>query len=179
MAASPVRVTATDLTNVLEGLQALSATRRSPWGTPIPRSARPVFASGFAVAPDVGPTNQVIVMNYQVPRSQSVLICGLVLGYSGGAGAALPGQVLYTVDVDNPFSVPTPGVGFDEKDYNLVPFQLGTFVPGDPWPVEFKHTQNQIIRIKAQTVAGVATGAGNFVYGALIGFQAPPMDWET
>lgn len=170
--------TGSDLTNALQGLEKLSGSRKTVWGTPIPWVARPVFVQGFQIAPDVGAADQVICCAYQVPRGMSALICGLVLGYSGTGGPALPGQVLYTVDVDNPFAVPTPGIGYTEKDYSLEPFQLGSFTPGEPWPVEFKHDELETIRIKAQTVAGVATGDGNFVYGALIGFQWPSMGWE-
>jgi hypothetical protein len=169
--------TAQDLTDVLQALQTTAAGRKTVWGTPIPWNARPVFASGFVVAPAYGAAFQVIVATYQVPRGYSALLCGLVLGFVG-AGSALPGQVLYTVDVDSPTAVPVPGVGYAEKDFAFVPFQLGSFVPGDPWPVEFKHDELETVRIKAQTVAGVPIGAGNFVFGALVGWQWPSMGWE-
>jgi len=173
-----VETTAQDLTDVLEALQKAAENKRTVWGTPVPWNARPVFASGFVIAPAFGAANQVIVATYQVPVKMTALLCGLVLGYNGGGGSALPGQVLYTVDVDSPTAVPVPGVGYAEKDYSLVPFQLGSFVPGDPWPVEFVHDEGETVRIKGQTVSGVATGAGNFLFGALIGFQWPSMGWE-
>ncbi len=72
----------------------------------------------------------------------------------------------------------SPQSGYTEKDYAAVPFQLGAFVGGPVWPVEFKHDQLETVRIKAQTVALVAVGDGNFVYGALVGFQWPTMGWE-
>jgi hypothetical protein len=174
----PAKTTGEKLTTALQGLEKLSTSRKTVWGTPVPWTARPVFTQGFQVAPDFGSANQVIICAYQIPRGMSALICGLVLGYQGGGGSALPGQVLYNIDVDNPFAAPTPGVGYTEKDYALQPFQVGSFVPGDPWPVEFKHDENETVRIKAQTVSGVATGPGNTVFGALIGFQWPSMGWE-
>jgi len=174
----PARTDSTNLTSALQGIEQLAGSRKTVWGTPIPWTARAVFVDGDQIAPAFGPTNQVIIATYQVPVKMSALICGVVLGYVGGGGSALPGQVLFTVDVDNPFAVPTPGVGYAEKDYSLKRQPLGSFVPGDPWPVEFKHDEGETIRIKAQTVAGVATGAGNFVFGALIGFQWPTMGWE-
>jgi len=179
--------TVSDVTEILQRFQEIAEGHKTPLGTLVPASARPVFAQGFAVAPAVGAANQVIIPlsslvgpllgGYQVPRGMQTLICGIVLGYVGGGGGALPGQVLYTIDVDNPFAVPTPGLGYTEKDYALVPFQLGSFVPGDPWPVEFRHTELETIRIKAQTVGGIPVGPGNFVYGALFGFQGPSKDW--
>lgn len=167
------------LTNALQALQTLSQGKRTVFGTPIPWVAEPVFAQGFQIAPDFGAANQVIIASYLVPRGYTALLCGLVLGYVGGGGGALPGQVLYTVDVDNASGpVVSPASGYVEKDYNNVPFQLGTLSPGEPWPVEFRHDQGEFIRIKGYTVSGVATGAGNFLFGALIGWQWPTMGWE-
>ncbi len=170
--------TAQDVTDVLQALQRASGDRKTVWGTPIPWTARPVFAAGSVEAPAFGAVNQVIVATYTVPRGYSALLCGLVLGYVGGGGSALPGQVLYTVDVDSPTAVPVPGIGHAEKDYAFVRFQLGSFVPGDPWPVEFRYYDQEQVRIKGQTVSGVATGAGNFLFGALIGWQWPTEGWE-
>lgn len=166
------------LTNVLETLQNEAGVRKTVWGTPIPWVATPIFARGFETAPDVGANNQVILCTYKVPRGYAALICGLVFGYAGGA-PALPGQVLYTVDVDNPnAAVVSPLPGYVEKDYNQVPFQLGDLVGGPVWPVEFKKKQGETIRVKGQTVSGVATGEGNFLYAALVGWQWPSMGWE-
>jgi len=168
----------TDLTTALDTLQTLARGKRTVFGTPIPWVAEPVFASGFQVAPDYGPTNQVILATYRVPRGYTALLCGLVVGYAGGGGPALPGQVLFTVDVTNPFGPVSFQSGYVEKDYNAVPFALGSLSPGEPWPVEFRHDQGETIRIKGQTVSAVATGDGNFLFGALIGWQWPTMGWE-
>jgi hypothetical protein len=167
------------LTNALDTLQSLARGKRTVFGTPIPWIAEPVFAQGFQIAPDYGAANQLILASYQVPRGYTAILCGLVLGYAGGAGAALPGQVLYTVDVDNPSAaVVSPASGYVEKDYSLVPFQLGSLAPSEPHPIEFRHDQGETVRIKGYTVSGVATGAGNFLFGALMGFQWPTMGWE-
>jgi len=167
------------LTNALQTLEQLSKGKRTVFGTPVPWVAEPVFASGFQVAPDLtDPPTRVIIVEYTVPRGYSALICGLVTGFAGGA-IALPGQVQFTVDVDNPSVAPSsPAQGYTEKDYGLVSFGLGSLSPGDPWPVEFKHDQNETVRIKGATVSAVPTGAGNFLFGALVGFQWPTMGWE-
>jgi hypothetical protein len=168
-----------DIEKSLNELLLAAKAHRTVWGVPVPWSAEPVFVSGFQVAPAFGAANQVIVCTYELPRGYSAVICGLVLGYVGAGGTALPGQVLYSVDVDNPSAIAVPNQqGYTEKDYGSVPFQLGALVGGPVWPVEFRHDQGEEIRIKAQTVSGVDVGAGTAVYGALIGFQWPSMGWE-
>jgi hypothetical protein len=167
------------VTATLQKIRELAESRRTVWGLPIPWEAEPVFASGFEVAPAYGAGNQVILATYQVPRGYRCVLCGLVLGYAGGGGGALPGQCIYTVDVNNSnAAVVSPQSGHVEKDYNQVPFQLGTLVGGPVWPVEFRHDQLETVRVKGYTVSGVATGAGNFLYAALVGFQWPSMGWE-
>lgn len=169
-------VSSTDhLTEMLQELQTAHETRKTVWGAPVPWNARPVFAWGNVVAPAYGAGTQLIIATYKVPRGYSALICGLVLGYVGTSGAALPGQILYTVDVDSPLPAVTLQA---EKDFNNVPFQLGDFVGGPVWPVEFKHDQGETVRIKGQTVAGVSVGAGNFLYGALVGFEWASQGFE-
>lgn len=172
-------VDTTYLSDALEALQATASNKRTVFGTPVPWVAEPVFAQGFAVAPGFGAANRLIICSYQVPRGFQALLCSLVVGYAGGAGAALPGQVLFTVDVDNPSAaVVSPQLGYTEKDYASVPFPLGSLAPAEPWPVEFKHDSLETVRVKGQTVSGVATGAGNFLFAALVGFQWPTMGWE-
>jgi len=174
----PVQTAEDRLTQALQEMEKLSRAKRTVFGTPIPWIAEPVFAQGYIVAPAFGAANQVIIATYQVPRGYSALICGLVLGYVGTGSAALPGQILYTIDVNNPFTTGSPFPGYVEKDYGLVPFELGDLVGGPVWPCEFKHDEDETIRIKGQTVAVVPVGAGNFLYGVLLGFQWPTMGWE-
>lgn len=175
----PAQTIENELTELLQTLQKTAQSRKTVWGTPIPWQAEPVFASGYVVAPAYGAANQLILCTYQTPRGYTLLISGIVLGYAGGAGAALPGQVQFSVDVDNfNAAVVSPQLGYTEKDYAAVPFTLGTLVGGPVWPVEFRHDQGETVRIKGQTVSGVATGAGNFLYAALVGFQWPSMGWE-
>jgi hypothetical protein len=167
-----------DLTKLLQSVQNTAEGKRTVWGTPIPWQATPVFAQGFQVAPAYGAANQVILCTYQVPRGYNALLCGLVIGYAGGS-SALPGQVIFSVDVDNPSAaVVSPQKGYTEKDYAAIPYPLGSLVGGPVWPVEFKQDEGETVRVKGYTVSTVATGAGNFLYAALVGFQWPTMGWE-
>ena len=166
------------LTQSLDTLQKLARSRRTVWGTPVPWFAEPIFAKGFVVAPDYGAANQLVILTYEVPRGYTALFCGVVFGYAGGA-TALPGQTVFTIDSLNAnAAVTSPQPGYTVKDYSNVPFPLGSLVPGEPWPSEFKFDQNETVRIKGFTVASVPTGAGNFLFGALIGWQWPTMGWE-
>jgi len=170
----PVETSREFLTSSLQTLEAIAAARKTAWGRPVPDTATPVFVYGYQVAPAYGSANQEILCSYVIPRGFVSLISGLVLGYTGGGGSALPGQVLYTVDVNNPNTLAVANqLGYTEKDFGSVGLQLGELVGGAVWPVEFSHSQNETLRVKAQTVSGVPVGAGNFVFAALVGFQWP------
>lgn len=163
----------------LNDLAKLARAHRTPWGRPFPATARYVFAKGSVTAPVFGPANRVIIATYKVPRGLTGLICGLVLGYRGGAGAPMPGDVLYDVDVDNPTAaVVSPANGYTEKDLQDIDEQLGAFVGGPVWPVDLQLSEGETVRIKGQTVINVTTGPGTFLTGALIGWQWPSQGWE-
>lgn len=144
--------------------------RRLPSGFEIPRIAVPVLGVGAVVSPAYGAGNQVQLVEHTVPANYEALFTGIVLGYAG-APAALPGDILYTVDIDRPLGV--TATGYNEKDFELIALELGSFVTGFLWPVEFRHTSGEQIRIKGQTVANVGVGGGNFLTAALVGFEWP------
>lgn len=173
--------TGKDIEEVLNELLAAAKAHKTSFGVPIPLVAsQPIFAKGFAEAPDYGAANQVILCSYKIPRGYNAVICGLVFGYAGGGGTfSLPGQLLFAVDVDDPNAVTTGAQpGYTEKDYAAVPFQLGSLVGGPVWPVEFKLEQGEEIRVKGQTVSTVAVGPGNVLFAALVGFQWPSQGYE-
>jgi hypothetical protein len=151
------------------------ASRTLPSGFEIPRIAEPVFEIGFALVPDYGAANQTLLATHRVPANYECLICGIVLGYQGGAPIPLPGDIIYTVDVDRPL-IPGTGslltAGYDVKDYGNIPIQVGAF-NYQPWPVEFRHLSGEIIRVKGQSVANVGVGAPNYLLAALVGFEWP------
>ena len=143
--------------------------RRLPSGIIIPKTAIPVFAYGFAVAPAYG--TQVLLAQYQTKANWYSLICGIVLGFQGTGQAPNAGDVSFTVDVDRPLGDTT--AGYTQKDYNAVPFQLGELAPGEPWPCEFQHSDGEILRIKGTPVANMSTGPGNSLVGAFLGWEWP------
>ena len=144
--------------------------RKLPSGFEIPRIAEPVFEIGAQLVPPYGLGNQVVLCTHTVPTNYVCLICGLVLGYQGGAPIPLPGDILYTVDVDRPLGLPT--AGYDEKDFGNVPIQVGSFTVR-PWDVEFRHQSGEVIRVKGTSIANVGVGAPNYLLAALVGFEWP------
>ena len=145
-------------------------TRKLPSGFEIPRIAEPVFEIGAQLVPAYGLANQIVLCTHTVPTNYDCLITGIVLGYQGGAPVPLPGDILYTVDVDRPLGLLT--AGYDVKDYGNVPIQVGSLL-FQPWPVEFRHASGEILRVKGTSIANVGVGAPNFLLAALVGFEWP------
>jgi len=151
-------------------------TRRLDSGLEIPKIAEPVFEIGAQLVPPYGSANQIVLATHRVPANYECLITGIVLGYQGGAPIPLPGDILYTVDIDRPLIVGVGSLltaGYDEKDYGNIPIQVGSFLYGKPWPVEFRHSSGEVIRVKGLSVANVGVGAPNYLLAALFGFEWP------
>lgn len=142
--------------------------RRLPSGLEIPAVAVPVFALGAVIVPAYG--TQVVLVQHQVPANYRAVFCGIVLGYAG-APAPTPGDIIYSVDIDRPLGY-TSMFGYDEKDFGSIPIQLGS-LQFTPWPIEFKHSSSETIRIKGTPIANVGTGNPNNLLAALIGFEWP------
>ena len=166
---------ATFPSSLLSEMQNMRDWRRLPSGIEVPSIAVPVFEMGAVLVPPYGATNQVIITTHRVPANYLCLITGLLLNYQGGVPAPLPGDVIYTVDVDRPLAAGGGSLltaGYDEKDFGNVPIQLGNFA-FSPWPVEFLHQSGEVIRVKGYSVANVGIGAPNYLLGALVGFEWP------
>lgn len=157
--------------------------RRTPFGTRVPKVALPVAAFASVQVPAYG--TQVNLVPANVPANQDflvqarpnwyLLICGLILQFSGAGPAPFPGDVQYVIDVDRPLGV--SGIGETEKDYSLVEFTIGNFNFG-PFPTELKHRNGEQLRIKATPIANMGTGAGNNFQVGLWGWEWPERGWE-
>jgi len=152
--------------------------RTTPMGAPIPKSAIPVFSLGTATPTAYAPAagSSVLLVTYQVKANYYFLGCGVVLQFAGTGPAPNPGDVSFIIDIDRPLGNTT--AGYVEKDYGNIPVTLGSFQQPPPWPVEFRHSNGEVIRIKGTAVANMGIGAGNFLLGALIGFEWPAEGWE-
>ena len=152
----------------------LAESRQTPFGLRIPKWAIPVTAIGSVEVPAYG--TPVAIAQYQAKANWYLVICGLVLSFQGSGTAPNPGDVSFVVDVDRPAGDFT--AGYVEKDYGNIPIPLGSFTQGWNWPVEFRHSNGEIVRIKGTPVANMGTGAGNFFVGCLLGFEWPQQGYE-
>jgi len=163
------------LVQVQELMRDWADARRLPFGIPVPKTAVPVTAMGFAAIPAAFGT-QVLVVTYQARPAWYALLTGIVLQFAGTGPAPRPGDVRYVIDIDRPLGDTVSG--YDEKDYAAVPFLLGSQVTGPIWPVEFHHENGETVRIKATAVANMGHGAGNFFVAALVGYEWPKQGFE-
>lgn len=163
-------MTSTDpLVQLQQLMNAWADTRRTPWGIEIPKFATPVTVFGTAAVP-VAYGTQVLVLQYQVKANFFAFLSGVVLG-TDASPQPNAGDISWTIDVDRPLGDQVSG--YAEKDYGAVPVNLGDFVGGPVWPVEFKHQDGEIIRIKATAVQNMGVGGANVFKACLIGFDWP------
>ena len=133
----------------------------------IPIHAIPLNILGFVQSPAYG--NQAVILTYTVRANWACLITNIGLGFAGAAPLPLPGDITWAVDIDRPLG---SNAGYFEKDFGSVQIPLGTF-SNLPWPVNFRHRNNEVIRVKGITNQNVGTGAGNFLTAALLGYEWP------
>jgi hypothetical protein len=152
----------------------LAPSRQSQSGKEIPWIAEPVTVFGHIETPAYGVANQGLILEYKTPQNYYSLIYGIVLGFIGAppGPAPLPGDIVFTVDVDIPLGG-TRDIGYLEKDFSQVPFSLGNLTLGPLWPVEFRHTNGEILRIKGYTTAHIQTGPTTSLVAAIRGWQWP------
>jgi hypothetical protein len=136
----------------------------------IPIHRLPITALGSVLSPAYGVLNQTLIVTYTVRANWACLITHIVLGFAGPAPAPLPGDIIWSIDIDRNLG---SMAGYFEKDYGNINMPLGSFTHGWMWPVEFQHRDNEIIRVKAYTNQNVATGPGAFITAALIGYEWP------
>ena len=133
----------------------------------VPDGAVPVNIFGAVQSPAYGAANQVVILTYTVRANFACLITHIVLGFAGPLPEPLPGDITWDIDVDRPLG---SNSGYFVKDYGVITIPLGSFQQL-PWPVEFRHRNNEVIRIKGTTNQNVGTGAGSFLTAALLGYE--------
>lgn len=171
--AGPV-VSVADLADMQREALSWASSRRSPFGLPIPRVGLPVTVFGSAALPG-GYGVEVLLIEFPVKANWFFLATGLVLGFSGSGSAPQFGDVRYTVDIDRPLGGDS---GYSEKNYSAVPLMLGSFDRGPQWAVEFRHRNDEVVRVKGAPIANMGTGAANFLTAALMGWEWPEGGYE-
>lgn len=150
---------------------AFSIERRTPFGVLVPKCAVEVSPAGFVQVPVYG--TQIVVTQYQAKADYFVLIWGIVLGFNSSSSgpAPNPGDVSWRVDIDCPLGAANQG--YPLKNWGARTFNFGSFVPGDPWPVDFRFRNGETLRVKGTPVANMGTGAGNVFTAGLFGYEWP------
>ena len=150
--------------------------RRDAWPYPHiypPPNATDVNVVGSLAIPTAG-TGDAEVVAYQVPSGKRFYLTHVVMGANI---TVVPGQALFTVDRNRPLPVITNYQFMPEHGLINVPFALGSFVPGDPWPLrrarEFEPLD--VVRIKANNLF-LSAGDPNYFWGALLGWEVPVLD---
>jgi hypothetical protein len=151
----------------------LAESRQTPFGVKVPKWAVPFNILGFGTPADYNV--QVQLVQYQAKANWYAVVCGIVLQFQGTGPAPNPGDVQFTVDIDRPLG---SIAGYAEKDYGAVPIVLGSFTQSCPWPVEFRHSDGEIIRVKGTAIQNMGTGAGNSLLACLVGFEWPQQGYE-
>ena len=159
--------------NQARDMLAFAEGRQTPFGVKVPKFATPITAIGYATGLVYG--TQVQLAQYTAKAGYYVVFSGLVLQFMGGGPSPNPGDVTFTVDIDRPLGDTT---GHAEKDYGAVPILLGSFTQGWVWPVEFRISNSEVIRVKGLPVANMGIGAGNWLIAALLGFEWPQQGYE-
>jgi hypothetical protein len=132
----------------------------------IPKTARPIAVFGYESLGAAVYGTPVEILQYTVKANYFALFQAVVFDCIGGTAPG-PGDVTYAIDVDRPVGATT---GYTERDYGAVPFSLGAFQNGPVWAVEFKHWNQEVIRIKGTPVANVLTSPGTLV-ACLLGWE--------
>lgn len=149
----------------------LAWSRRNATGLLVPDEADPRFVIGYSVAPAYGAANQVQLVTYTPPAGYQTHFCEIVLGFSGTGPAPNLGDVNFSVDVDRPLG--STSSGYTMKDYASIPLPLGAAAPYEPCLCDFLIKDQEVLRVKAYTVANMGTGVGNYLFAILRGYEWP------
>jgi hypothetical protein len=163
----------TDLVKLQSMVRDFAESRRTPFGTVVPKAAVPVFAQGMVQVPAYG--TQALIVTYTTRSNWVSLMDGIILQYTGVGPAPNPTDVTWSVDIDRPLGTQE---GYAEKDFGAYPWVLGSFTQF-VCPVEFRHTNGEVIRIKATANANMGFGVGSYFVAALFGFEWPEQGWEA
>ncbi len=164
-----------DQTAVRRGARSDEEKTPYPW-VMMPPGGISFFAIGSLPAPAFGSANQVELCTYTVQDGwEGVLQDVMTIYLDQGAASFIQGSgdIVWSIDIDWPLGNQL-GTSRYLPNYAFIKTQLGSFENG-PWPVRggWRMKSGETYRVKAYTVANVATGAPNFVHGALLGWVWP------
>ena len=141
-----------------------------PWVVP-GLSAIQIHAQASVVAPAYG--TQVLITSFQCPQAMEAVINMIVMEYDGSGYVPGSGSLTFTVDINRPLGATVQG--YNPPGWGSITTQLGSTVPGDPFPIPagIRLSERDTIRIKATTAASLGIGAPNYITGILLGWYYP------
>jgi len=172
---SPAVLSYADQTAVRRGARSDEERTPYPW-VMMPPGGISFFQPGSLPAPAFGIANQVELVSYTVQDGWEGSLQDVLVEYDdNGADTFIQGSgdIIWTIDIDWPLGNPL-GTSRFLPNYAQIKTQLGSWDDG-PWPVRggWRMKSGETYRVKAYTVANVATGNPNFVHGALLGWVWP------
>lgn len=143
---------------------------------PIPDNAVPFFANnpGSVATPAWGSANQVVLATYQCPVGWEGLLTWTMNTITGDGGAFIQGSgdVVWTLDIDNPLANPLVSAHF-LPGYGALITTMGDLT--EPWPVArgWRMKSGETYRLKVYTVGIVPIGSPCFCHGWFGGISWP------
>lgn len=127
--------------------------------------------SGSVVVPVIGATAE--ILSFTIPTNFNFILYELIV-VNGPGFSVVPGDILYTVDVDTPTTGTPPLTASPLTDLYQVPFNRGTYQPWGPFklPKAETITSGQTLRAKGKNVSAGA-GAPNQLVAMFLGWLVP------
>ena len=149
----------------------LSQLERYSWPYPYqfrPPESEEINSFGVQPVPNYGIANQVIICQWQVPVGYTFILRRVAF-WTNAASYVDGRDLVFTLDFNTSVTAPLAN-GTPLQGWQAVPFSVGT--ANEPYrDIIFTFEAQQIIRLKAYSIANVSVGSPNYIYGLLGGFQ--------
>ena len=140
-----------------------------PWNFPPPNALR-VFRVGSLLSPN--PATQTEVLSYQVPQGFRFWLTALVQIYAGTGFTPGSGDVLWTLDKNQPVGV-VPLQGEVVQGFGSLGIPLGSLLY--PWPLQMPELllATDVLRSKVITTVAIPVGVTNYFHSVIEGWLEP------
>ncbi len=140
-----------------------------------PVNSIPVNATDAVVTPALAAVAE--ILTYKVPSGYRFIMTGVVLSYinTGGLGPFVPGDALWTVDLNTPTGVANIQAS-PVQGLTAVKMPLGSFTAGNVWwfARAYEFAPLDVLRSKATNVA-LGVGDPNYFASAFLGWLLPAL----
>lgn len=174
-----------DPVSEMQAASALRARAHAPyWYDEMPPSGVPFFVvnngnspsgpTASIASPAYGANNQTVLCSYQCPSNFVAVVKGILTSFDGSGFIQGSGNIIWTLDVDQPLPAVAGTAGYSFDGYGNLLTTMGNYANG-LWRLYpgLRFVDQEIVRLKIQTVAVVGVGAPNFVTGMMAGWIVP------